>query len=235
MQWLQSDEMSIDAEIEGALLTEPWFNEQIARVGPLIAQHGRVQSFRRGEVIYQSGDPPSGMFLVLDGAVRLYHYSFDGREALVGLHDRGRWFGELSEVDGLDRTHTAIAGQATRVLMLSSDKLRLILAACPEFSGFLTQLLALHLRAALAIIIERRELSPAAQVARVLIAAVTGDAERSHCVTQSDLAAMVGVSRQTISKVLHGFRDDGLVELRYRQVRVLEPVRLERIAYDLNC
>lgn len=227
--------MPIDRELQEVLLVEPWFRDQIARVGSLIAQHGRVQRFRRGEVIYQSGDPPSGMFLVLDGVVRLYHYSFDGREALVALHDRGRWFGELSEVDGLDRTHTAIAGQSARVLVLPSEKVRLIISTVPEFSGFLTQLIAVHLRAALAIIIGSRQLSPVAQVARVLTTSDAGDPDRDHFITQSDLASMVGVSRQTVSKVLHGFRDQGLVELRYRQVRVLDLTALKRIGEDQNC
>ena len=67
------------------------------------------------ERIYRLGDAPNGLWVVLTGEVRLISYPVDGAEMLGLILRTGRWFGELSVLDGGPRPHDAVVVGPTRL------------------------------------------------------------------------------------------------------------------------
>ena len=77
--------------------------ERLLRVG------ARRRHLSRNEVLYTRGSAPDSVFCVESGAVQLSATSVNGREAVLGVAEQGRWFGELTLFINAPRVHDAKA------------------------------------------------------------------------------------------------------------------------------
>jgi len=84
----------------------------------LLASGAGEQTFAAGEVLYSEGDAPSGMFVVLDGAVELVSAFAGGVERVFGTVRSGQVLGLLSVIDDGARPATARAVERTRALTM---------------------------------------------------------------------------------------------------------------------
>jgi len=93
----------------------------LKRIGALCQE----LEYAPGDPVFSHGDPGDGLYLILDGAVRISRsVSGIGEEALAVLKP-GHYFGEMSIVDDdMPRSADAIAHESTRLLKLPKDDLR---------------------------------------------------------------------------------------------------------------
>ena len=177
----------------------------------------RQRRFRRNEVIFHQGDPGDSLHIVGEGAVKIVLPSLDGEEAILATLRPGDFFGELALLDGAPRSATAVAlDQATTlslprdafVELLDQDRgLRDALLAglaheLRRVTGHVEELHFLDLAGRLATRLARlaREADPAADRVRL-----------DWPYTQSDLAAMIGGTRQSVNRLLSELVAAGLV------------------------
>jgi CRP/FNR family cyclic AMP-dependent transcriptional regulator len=182
-----------------------------------IARRLRRRRFRRGEVIFHQGDPGDALHLVGSGAIKIVLPSEHGDEAIIATLRHGDFFGELALLDGAPRSATAVALEASETWTLSRDlfqdlldrdhRLRDSLLAglakeLRRLTGQVEELHFLDLAGRLAMRLARlaREADPAANEVRL-----------DWPYTQSDLASMIGGTRQSVNKLLSGLVDRGLV------------------------
>lgn len=181
-----------------------------------------------GERLFSRGDPPSGMFAVLEGAVRITATTEAGKEALLILSEPPSWFGEIAVFDGQPRTHDAIAYGSARVLHLGKDALAAILESHPAWWRDLGLLLTQKLRLALLALEDSATLPLAQRLARRLawMAAGYGDwhgrTARELAVSQEELASMMSASRQSVNQCLKDYEARGFVRLAYGSIEVLD-------------
>mgnify|MGYP001826591341 CR=1 FL=1 len=182
-----------------------------------IARHMRRRRFRRNETIMHQGDPGDALHIVSSGAVKIVLPSLEGEEAIIATLRSGDFFGELALLDGAPRSATAVALESTETLtlpreafldMLDRDKaLRESLLAglareLRRITGHVEELHFLDLAGRLASRLARlaREAEPEAAAVRL-----------DWPYTQSDLASMIGGTRQSVNKLLSGLVERGLV------------------------
>jgi CRP/FNR family cyclic AMP-dependent transcriptional regulator len=72
----------------------------------------RIRNFAAGETTFRMGSPGDNMMAVLTGNVRISLSSSDGRELLLAILFPGEFFGEISLLDGRERTADATAPTA---------------------------------------------------------------------------------------------------------------------------
>ena len=203
-----------------------WFGALPAERQNLLLERGRDHSVSGGARIYSLGDPPDGLRAVLAGEVRLVNYPADGVEAVGLLAGPGGWFGEVSTLDGGPRTHDAIAFGPVRMLHVAQAAIDSVASVQPLLYHDLALILCAHMRSAQTFIAQSLAQPISARLARALTAAARsgeGDAVRMR---QEDLAAMIGVSRQTINKELKQLEVLGLITRSYGRIRVRDASRL---------
>jgi CRP-like cAMP-binding protein len=176
--------------------------------------------YRRGEVIFHEGDPGDSLHVVVEGRVKITRESADGDEAIVVILSPGDSFGELVLLDGAPRSATATAMDATETLTMSrATFVELIDGASPfrwqaltgvarrirRLTDQLAEVHFLDLAGRLALQLTR--------LAEVAAPGQTSDVRLSRSLTQSDLAAMVGGTRQRVNQILGDFADEGLVSV----------------------
>lgn len=186
-----------------------------------LAASMRARRFRRGEVIFHIGDPGDALFVIVAGDVKISLPSETGDEAILATLRPGDVFGELALLDGAPRSATATAIGPTETVVLPRDRFRELLATEAGFRDALLASIAGELRRLTHHVEELHFLDITGRLAARLIRLAEeggtqlpdGAIRLRANLTQADLAAMVGCTRQSVNKLLGQFTDDGLVRL----------------------
>jgi CRP/FNR family transcriptional regulator, cyclic AMP receptor protein len=202
-----------------------------------IAQGMRRRRFRRNEVIFHQGDTGDSLHVVASGAVKIVLPSAEGDEAIIATLWPGDFFGELSLVDGAPRSATATAIEPTETYVLARDSFRELLEGDPSLRDALLEGLAHELRRLTGHVEELHFLDLAGRLAKRLtrLAREKGTTDNGEIVldwpfTQSDLAAMIGGTRQSVNRLLIGLVDEGLVRIDRDHLVITNLARLEQRA-----
>ena len=204
-----------------------------------IARTLRGRRFRRGEVLFHEGDPGDALFVVASGAVKVVVPSEEGEEAILVTLRRGDFLGELALLDGAPRSASAIALESTEALALPRDQFRALVAAEPAIRDALLTALAAELRRLTTHVAELHFLDLTGRLAARLtrLAEEHGERQANGAIrldaplTQSDLAAMIGATRQSVNKLLGEFEDAGLLRMDRDSILVPDVVKLSRAAH----
>jgi CRP-like cAMP-binding protein len=181
----------------------------------------RVRPYAPGETIYCQGDPGEHMFRLVSGAVRMSVMRADGRELLYALFEPGACFGVSSLIDGEPLPQGAEAAETSEIQVVSRAAFDQLRAEHRAFDDALLRLVTRHMRLLSVHFADAHLEDVTARVASRLAAAcrsfgqsVDDGVALAVRVSQSDLASMVGGSRQTVNRVLQQFQREGLVSVR---------------------
>jgi CRP/FNR family transcriptional regulator, cyclic AMP receptor protein len=197
-----------------------------------------VRTVRGGELLLSRGDASSGLYAVVDGAIRVSGQSEAGKEVLHLTIEPPSWFGELAVIDGLPRTQDATADVASELVHVSQAALDALLAAKPTYWRHIATLLAHKFRLAMLALEDIAQVPPLVRVARRLTMMVEGYGDHTHQrraidVRQEQLARMLNMSRQTANQLLKELESLGLVRLSYAEIEVIDAAGLRRLgAFD---
>ena len=190
-----------------------------------LRDHATVRAYRRNDTLCHQGDPSNELFIVQSGRVGVAAQSGDGRESVIAILERGGLFGELGLFDGAPRSADVRALTDTRVVALAYDPVREALEDRPELLWIILRILAERLRATDEALVDALFL---ARTAKRLIEIAGDDETFTLPLTQEELAAMVGASRERVNKALALFVRLGWLEVEGRNhYRILQRDQLE--------
>jgi CRP-like cAMP-binding protein len=210
--------------------------DQAARLA--VARQMQKVALEPHQTIFTRGDPGGQLYLVAEGRVRLSVFSVDGRLLSFKHAGAGDVFGEIAALDGGPRSADAVALTRVVVMTLAAELLNQLVESTPRLA-----------RAAIACLCQRlRETSAQAEtialhpvemrLARYLLARVrppAADAQLSGTATvdlnisQSELASLIGASRQKTNAALGLLQDAGAIARRGRAM-VCDARKLAEIA-----
>jgi CRP-like cAMP-binding protein len=180
----------------------------------------RIRRFRRGETVFHQADPGDALFIVASGSVKVVLPSDEGPEpAIVAILGSGEFFGELAILDGAPHSATIVAVEPTEALVLRRDAFLGLIDSDPELRRALLASLAGEIRRLTGHVEDLHFLDlPGRLASRILRLAahqpVTPEGVRiAWPYTQSELAGMIGGSRQSVNRLLADLTDQGLVRL----------------------
>jgi len=201
-----------------------------------VARALRRRRFRRNEVIFHQGDPGDALHVVAAGAVKIVLPSAEGDEAIIATLRPGDFFGELAILDGAPRSATAIALESCETLELPRAVFQEQLDRDPRLRDALLTGLTHELRRLTGHVEELHFLDLAGRLAmRLFRLARESDKDAREVrldwpFTQSDLASMIGGTRQSVNKLLSGLVDEGLVRIERDTLVVTDVDALGRMA-----
>jgi CRP-like cAMP-binding protein len=210
----------------------------------MLAAACRIRHFRRGEVIFHQGDPGDALHVILAGRVKISSPSDSGVEAILTTLRPGEFFGALALIDGAPRSATATAVDPSETMVLPRERFRQLVNERVEVRDTVFAELARELRRLTNHVEELHFLDIAGRLASLLVrmaeertaAAVrAGEPPPAEIrldgpITQGELAAMVGSTRQSVNKLLGYFIDDGLIRVDRDSIVVLDLPGLQRTA-----
>ena len=182
------------------------------------------RSVGAGGFIFQHGDSGRAMYRVLEGTVRLTLMRTDGHQMIYALFGPGECIAASSLIDNHPLPQTAEALDGVRLQVVSATAFARLRQEHREFDNALLHLFARRLRTLSIQVGTARLADLPSQIVLRLLELATGDAHGrlTASVTHSELAMFVGVSRQSIHRVLKGLTTDGLIALHYGSIELLE-------------
>jgi CRP-like cAMP-binding protein len=187
-----------------------------------------VRQIARNEILFRQGEPSSSLYVVSEGRIAIATQSGDGRESVIAVLEDGGLFGELPLFDDAPRVADARALVDSTVVELEYEPVRRVLREQPDLLWIIVRLLVTRLRATDEALADAVFLDVPARTAKRLLE-LAGDADTFTLpLTQEELAAMVGASRERVNKAISTFIRLDWLELRGRnRYRILDREALE--------
>jgi CRP-like cAMP-binding protein len=175
-----------------------------------------VRALERNEVLFRQGDASAALYVVQDGRIAIATQSGDGRESVIAVLEEGGLFGELPLFDEEPRVADVRALTDSHVVELAYEPVRAILRDRPELLWIIVRLLVVRLRATDEALADAVFLDVPARTAKRILE-LAGDQDRFTLpLTQEELAAMVGASRERVNKAISLFLRLGWIEIEGR-------------------
>jgi CRP-like cAMP-binding protein len=193
-----------------------------------VAAAGAEHHLIRGDVLFNEGDPPDALYLVLRGRLAIAIANpIDRRESVVALMEPGDLFGDLGMLDDRPRSAMARALEPSGVLAVPYDPVLKMFDQQPRMLWNVTRMLAQRLRAMDEALADSVFLDVTGRTAKRLLELADGSDQFTLPVTQEELAGMVGASRERVNKAIASFIRLGWLEQRDRQYSITQRERLE--------
>lgn len=200
----------------------------------IIRRTGSEVRYPRGQIIFSANEQADRVYLVEEGFVKIYRLNPDGREVTVGS------IRNLGEIMGLAETlyhgrRTCFAGAITDVAMVILTKGQFIdiLDTEQRLALKVASLLGARMRAAESMVYDLMCLQAPGRLALLLLKISERCGTRTNegikielKLTHSDIASMIGSTRQTVTSVMNGLRHQQCIDVQGREIVIKDPQKL---------
>jgi CRP/FNR family cyclic AMP-dependent transcriptional regulator len=197
-----------------------------------IAEHVAERVVERGQCVFTQGQPGDGLYVLAEGAVKLFVSSRDGDVVELVRHRPPATFGEVALLDGGPRSASAEATERSLLLVVTRAELVALLRSEEQVAEALLRTLGTIVRRTTRQVSDLAFLDLQGRLARQLLV-LAGDgngAGRTRRLTQAELASMVSGARQTVNQALRSLEARGYIRSDGRGFEILDRGRLEDLA-----
>jgi CRP-like cAMP-binding protein len=195
---------------------------------------------RAGEALFRAGDKGDGCYRLQKGLLKVTIISPEGEELILSFISAGDMVGELAVIDGLPRSATAVAVKDSDLSFISRTAFEEATNTQPALYRGLVEVLAARLRETNEALAAASFMNAQARVARAVLElaellgedAGEGRIVIAHPIRQSDLAAMAGIARENVSRILSDWKRRMIVTRLSQRYCVNDPAALKRELED---
>ena len=197
-----------------------------------LAGYAVVRDFQRGARVFEEGAPAEGLFVVMEGRVRLVRRSRGGREQVLHAEGPGATLGEVPLLDGGGYVATAVTAEPARLLYLPRDAVLDVCRRHPDVALGIIRVLARRVRTFAGLVEDLSLKDLTTRLAGFLLA----ESDRANtktfelAMTRDDIATRLGTVRELVSRSLARLRATGAIAVVGRRVTVRDPRRLAELA-----
>lgn len=194
-----------------------------------LVSHARVRSFSPNESLFREGDASHGIFVVLEGEVRVVRSS-RGRRHVFHTERRGGTLGEAPFFDGQPYPASAMAMTPVRALYLERGDVERVLRTNPGIARFFLSRLAGRVRVLLDRVDGLATANVETRLAEYLLERSAQSGSTTIAITQESLAEELGTVREVVMRVLRALRERELIRSAGRgKIEVVDAARLRVI------
>lgn len=220
-------------EIDHIISDIPLFNGLPEDQLHAIKQIAAEKKVNKGEAIFSEGDEGKGFYVVLEGRVKIYKVSAEGKEQILHIFGQGQPFGEVPVFAGQKFPANAQAISKGRVLFFPRTAFVTLITENPSLSLNMLAVMASKLRE-FSVQIENLSLKEIpARLASYLIY-LAEEQQSGEAVTlgisKGQLASMLGTIPETLSRIFAKLSGQGLINVQGPKIALLDREGLEDLA-----
>lgn len=189
--------------------------DELAKLAPVLVE----KKFAKGEMVFFAKEPGETLYVILEGLIKIFCVSDDGREKTLGLLEKGDYFGEMALLDDTGRSANAEVLEDARLLTLYKKDFSKLVNQYPNISHRIIYILVQRLREADTQIEELSFKNVHQRVARLLLRLarkyghVDGGAHVFHLkLNREELGNLAGCSREAVSRAINTFQRKGWIK-----------------------
>lgn len=176
----------------------------------------------RGEMLLFEGESAEMLYFVVDGAVKVFKTSQDGKEQILQIIRPGESFNDVPVFSGeVNLTSAEAMGKVVLNVIKKSD-LETILREYPQVAMNVIHILSQRVRQLVSLVEDLSFRQVTGRVAKMLLEYVgdgIGDRPR---LTQQEMAAMIGTAREMVGRSLKSLEEDGLIKIDRHRIIVTD-------------
>ena len=197
-----------------------------------IYDYGRELKFQLGEHIYREGDHSNMLYLITKGTVKTHKLDEQGKELITGIYKVDDFFGFTSFTENIPYREYATAIEDCVLVGITNEQTRGILENNYELILELLQLMAQSLSDAKEQLLQMAYGSVRRKTASTLLRfadKLLEDEEGNIHILRSDLAGVAGMATETLIRTLSNFKKEGLIEIKDRNIKIIDIKGLKNI------
>jgi len=197
-----------------------------------LAQRAIERRFASGEMLFWEGEECAGIFLIVEGSVKIFKTSPGGREMTLAIETAPSTVAELPLFDGGPYPASVQAVEPVAALFLNKSDFQQVCRQYPDVALKILAVVGRRLRHLVDVVEAITFGSVTQRLARLLLDAArqAGSDSFDIPVTHQELASRLGTVREVVSRNLARFRAEGLVRIDGRHAQILDRAALEREA-----
>jgi CRP/FNR family cyclic AMP-dependent transcriptional regulator len=180
-----------------------------------LSPNGAVRPFPKNAVVVSEGDVTDSLYVILSGRVKVFVTDENGKEAVLATIGAGDYFGELV-LDGGPRSASIMALEPCRFYVIPQGDVAQLMEASPDFARDLIRKLIGKVRSLTSRVADLAMRDVYGRLVRFIEDnAVERDGRRvvSERLTQADIAARIGGSREMVSRILRDLAAGGYISV----------------------
>lgn len=187
-----------------------------------LAPHGAVRAFAKNAIVVNEGDATDSLYVLLAGRVKAFVSEEDGREAVVNTIDAGDYFGEMV-LDGGPRAASIMTLEPCRFFVIPRGDIEGLLDRNPAFARDMIDRLIGKVRS---LTTKVRDLALKDVYGRFVRFVDENAVEQGgkrvvpERLTQSDIAARIGGSREMVSRIVKDLTAGGYISIEAKHIAV---------------
>jgi len=200
-----------------------------------LLQFARFETIEAKQVAFHKGSHGDEMFALVSGRVKISTFSLDGKEILFDILESGDVFGELSLIDGKERSASVTAIERCRLLVLERKHFLPFLENNPRIGIKMLAGLCKRLRATDETLEDTRFLDLPARLAKKILYLVRDHGQEKgggflmqFKLSQEELGSLVGASRESINKQMRIWEEDEIIRIEHGHIHILQPAYFEQ-------
>ncbi len=210
----------------------------LERAGDVLASLAKAtleERYERGKLLYLEGDAGRGLYYLVEGQVRMFKSSPDGRELTLELIGPGQTFNEVAVLDGAPTPTSAEALEASLVWLIPTEIVLHLLETEPTVARAVVNDLASRMRHLTMLVGELSLKQVTARVAKILLSQVEQGAilgvgisnQLTTQMTQQQMASMAGTVREMVGRALRTLQKSGAIEPRRGYIIIKDAAKLQ--------
>ena len=204
-----------------------------------VRQNCRLRAFKSGATLFAQGTRHTHTYIIEDGLVRTFYTASSGREITLAYWSKGDIIGGPNFFGDGRHTWSGVAVRSARTLAITGPALRKLAGQHPQVALWLADVLIFKMRWMSILLQLHGTESVECRLAKLIlmlgeIYGVT-DAEEvtiEYRINQSDLATLVGASRQWTNKSLRNLQASGFLSVHDRYITIRAVSKLRRLVGD---
>lgn len=196
----------------------------------------RREVYKRGQALFQPGEPFDYVYAIRGGSVKTYVSTRDGRVQITGFHVAGELLG-LSALAPGRYTCEARALETTSVCRVSAQRLQELARTVPSIQYQLLKIMSAQIGQDEELMLLLGKRSAEERLSEYLLSLSRRFASRNYSATQfrlsmsrGDIGNYLGIAEETVCRLLSRFQEQGLIRTNRRQIRLDDVPRLSAIA-----
>ena len=225
---------ALDIDLQDFLIKNTVFKHLNSDELELIPIENGPDHYKRGEIIYEEGNRINGFFCLVKGIIKIYKTGFDGKDQIIRFAKPGDIMGFRSTITGeLACTTTKVIEDAA-LCYVPGELVKSFVKSNGDFAMDLLELACNELGEANDYITDIAQKTVRERLAEVLIHlkwSFNLDSENflQISLTREELANMVGTATESVIRLLSEFKQDKLIELHGRKIKILNEPKLIKI------
>jgi len=204
-----------------------------------LAERSVVKRLHQGEGLFCEGEEATGLYVVVEGAIRAYRESGEGREQVIHVERAGATIAEVPVFDSGTFPSSAAAEEDSVVLFIDKRDVRRLCLEHPQIALAALEVLAGRLRRAVGLIeaLSLREVDQ--RLARLLLSEARLSGQRTGrgmvfdlMLTNQQIAARIGTVREVVSRALSRLQHNELIVMDGRRISILNEAALQSYASE---